>query len=178
MRCRAEVAGVQRLRCLFKRGHRVAVECTADADAAHSRRRELFERNDAASRPDEHVHRLRGDSAHDRVDGIHVGQTRRVEHVGAGLCERDEAPDRVVDILATVQEIIGSPREHDVAARGSRGGAHTSDGMVKLVDRAFRVRGRVLDSDARQPGVDGRSHGVGAVLWVRTETVFQVTIDG
>ena len=60
----------------------------------------------------EHVDRP-GDRRADRADVLDVAQARRVEHVGAGLLEGLQPRDRVVEVGAAVQEVLGARRERE-----------------------------------------------------------------
>ncbi len=130
----------------------------------------------AGARADQHVDRLRRHRLHHRADRRHVGQQRGIEHVGPGLGEGDEAADRVVEIGAAVQEIVGAPGQQDAPARRLGGAADARDGVVEFVDRVRRIGRGVLDAEARQPGRDGGLHGARAVLGVGAEPVLQVAV--
>ena len=70
---------------------------------------------------------------HDRGDVVLAAQTGRVENIGAGILERLEAPDGVVEIGAAVKIIF--------RARGER-------------ERKWQRPGR---GDRRSDTIDGRS---------------------
>lgn len=58
-----------------------------------------------------HVHRLRNRRA-EGAHGFDVGQARRIKNIGAGLLEGLQPPDRVVEVGAAVEKILG-PRGKD-----------------------------------------------------------------
>ena len=72
------------------------------------------------------------DGRDDRADDLRARGTRRVQHVGAGLLIGLQAGDRVVKILATVQEVLGPGRQHQARRAGVgdlRGGADALGGL-------------------------------------------------
>jgi hypothetical protein len=84
--------------------HRAPIECPIETHATHSRRGEFGQLH---ARSDQHVDRLGRNRLHHGVDRLRVRQARGVEHARAHLGEGSQAPDRIVEIRATVQEIVG-----------------------------------------------------------------------
>ena len=129
----------QRRRRLLQCCGGMVEERGAGADALYSGRRQLRHRRRLRLCAHHQVDRLGGDRFHDRCHRGHVRRVRGVEDVRADLGERGEPTDRVVKIIASVQEIVGAPGEHDAAPRRLRGRPHSRDRVVEVTDRIGRI---------------------------------------
>ena len=105
-----------------------------------------------------------------------VGRPGRVKYVGAGLGKGRQSPNRVVEIGAIVDEVVGSAGQDDSAARHLRSRADARDGRIEVVDRPGGIRGCVLDAKAGQTSTDRSLHRRLTVHGLRTEAVLEVTV--
>src|SRR5262249_6151794 len=107
-----------------------------------------------------------------------VSHSGGVQHVGAGLLERLQAPDGVGKV-GVATEVILCPGCEDQAgtgrvARGLGGCGDPISGLAYRVERGVSARGEVFDRAARQPGIDGRADGRRDVRGTVSETVLEV----
>ena len=122
------------------------------------------------------------DSAEHTVrTAFEIRQCGGEQHVGAGLLERLQAANRVVQVRIAAQIVLGSCRQHErerQSARGFDGGADALDGLVEIEQRLARLAGRILDRAADEAGLgcepDRRSNDVRRVA----ETLLEVGGDG
>ena len=97
--------------------HCMAVKCGAEADASHAGRLKLGDRHRAGPRTDQHVDGFGRDGLHHGPDRVHVRQEWRIEYIGADFGERDEAPDRVVQIGPAEQVVVRASGQQDTPLR-------------------------------------------------------------
>ena len=128
-----------------RRAERDAVEAAADRDAPHARGAELGDRRGARQREDVDREVDRGD---ERADVVEVLQSRRVQHVGARRLIRLEPRDRVGEIGAAVQVVLGARGEHEVHSAAVRGFGRGRDPLGRGRDarRSGRRRAAVKSS--------------------------------
>src|SRR4029077_741455 len=124
----------------------------------------------------DHVEGLRhgGD---DLTDGREVAQPRRVEHVGARLGESLQALDRIVEVAAPVEEVLGARGEGEREGQRTRdlgGRGNALDREVEIVDGLAVTAGRVLDRPAYHAGFGGHADDLGRFLRIFGVAVFQV----
>ncbi len=109
------------------------------------------------------------DRLDDAADVVELGQPRRVEHIGAGLLIGAQALDRVVEVGATVQVVLGARGQHEVhgagvrrlggrrdalgsPARGRRSARRPRRCSPRSSSRQGRRRARARSSRRRRPG--------------------------
>ena len=83
-----------------------------------------------------------------------VDHSRREENVGAGLLVGLEAGNRVGQVLAPVEVVLGAGRQDEVHRPLVCGLGRSTDALrrvAKLVDRVVAVAGEVLDRPAGEP---------------------------
>ena len=108
-------------------------EGAADRDALDAGRGELAHRRRA--RIGEHVDGP-ADLGHDAADVLDPRQAGRVEHVGAGLAVGAQAGDRVVEVVAAVEVVLGARGEDEVDAAGVRRLGGRGDPLHRRRDRS------------------------------------------
>ncbi len=141
---------------------------------------QLVQRQLQARRTDQYVDRLRCHRFEHRDDLFAAVQARRVEHIGAGIGIGAQAPQGVVEILATMQEILRAgaegEREWQRTGRLDRGSDPLQRGG-ELIDGLSGAPAGILDGTTDQAGLGGQADGRGAVLRSIAVAVFQVGGD-
>ncbi|MDT4861498.1 hypothetical protein FQZ97_961060 [compost metagenome] len=163
--------------CLEERAIRHSGEARTQADAPDAQLGQFVQRQPQGRGADQYVdrpwlHRL--DHFGDFLAG---GQARRVEHIGAGLGERHQALDGVVQILAAMEEILRPCRQGEGEWQRTRRlhrRANPLDGLIQRIDRLVHAAAGILDGAADQ--ADGRRHadGFGAAFGLVAVAVLQI----
>lgn len=111
--------------------------------------------------------------------GLEIGQSGRVEYVGAGLGEGLQAPDCFGQVSRAEQVTFGSggEQEGEVASRLS-GSRNACNCAREVVDRGRRIIRGVLDRSANQTPCAVCTSGVCAGFWIGAETVAEVRRHG
>src|SRR5688572_15052443 len=152
-------------RAIEERGQRQPRQRAADADALDAGVRELRDRQRGVGGAHDDVHGA-AHGGRDGADHRQVLDARRVEHVRAGLLERLQPLDGVVEIEPPVQQVLRSRGQHEAEWQGARhldGGVDTLDGQVEVVDRPARVTGGVLDRAPDDARLGGQANDLGRV---------------
>ena len=90
----------------------------------------------------------------DPPDVLRAGQPRRVQDVGAGALIGLEPRDRVVEVGAAVQIVLGARGQHQLhrpAVRDLDGRRDSLGRVPELIDRVVAIAREVLDRAARKP---------------------------
>lgn len=152
----------------------------AQAHALDAEGFQLVQRQLQARRTDQHVDRLRRHRFEHRDDLFAAVQTGRVEHIGAGIGVGAQTPQGVVEILATMQEVLRAgaegERKWQRTGRLDRGSNPLQRGG-ELIDGLSGAPAGILDGTTDQTGLGGQADGRGAVLRSIAVAVFQVGGD-
>src|SRR5215510_9926699 len=162
------------------RGPGDARERAAEADAAHPERGEIVHRELGCARHQE-IHRLRRHRLDHRRDLLARPDTGGVEAVGARRRERLDATDGLVEIGPAADEALAAGGKHHIAAgridRGARG-AHARQRQLEIIERDRGVRGRVLDREPSDSGLDAQFHALGHALGRVRKAALEVGVHG
>ena len=119
---------------------------------------------------------------HDGADVVERRQPRREQHVGAGVGERLEPADRVLQIGDAVQKVLGARRQRErkrQRARGCDGRAHALDARGRTGRSApRRCRLRPRSSRRRAPASAASADRCRTRLRVVGEAVLEIGADG
>jgi len=148
------------LRDLLGRSHeprpRAAGQGAADADAADAEVGQALHGHRGLH--GQHVDRQRMHGFHHRGDLFRRADARRVEAVGAGFGEGDEARDGLGEVALAPQEAFAARHQHDRGIDGVDRRARRRDAFdreVVFVQRLIGAAGGVLDGQAGNAGADG-----------------------
>src|SRR6185503_8923236 len=114
-----------------------SIQRGSDADAAYTERRGISNRQRRPGKRQQEVHGF----AERRANGSNVFRTRdswRIERIGTRCLECLQSTQRVVEIGAAMQVVLGATDEHERKRKPAcrfRGRRHAFDGMLKIVDR-------------------------------------------
>jgi hypothetical protein len=114
-----------------------------------------------------------------RADRLQILEAGRIEHVGPGLLECLQPPDRGVDVGTAVDQLLGprgqNKRDRQLLCHLDRS-MHALDREIEAVDRVRAVAGEILDRTARQTGLRGTPDHLGGFFRLVGAAILEVAV--